>query len=113
MIIKVKKKMFFVISDSQIDCKLQIYFPWNCFSWLVQEEPGSSYCSLRVLKLTNYKLFIIKFIEGEQKIHEPGFRLSQKLIPHDNHVVTKTKGKSVETPGADCRLSATDRLFRS
>ena len=65
----------------QTGCKLQIWFPWNCFSWLIQEVPGCSDCSLRVLKSTNYKLFIIKFIEGEQKIHEPGFRPSGNWYP--------------------------------
>ena len=65
-----------VFRKYQRGCKLQICFPWNCFSWLVQEEPGSSDCSLHVLKFTNYKMFLIKFIEGEQKIHEPGLRPS-------------------------------------
>ena len=63
-------KIFF--SLYQTGCKL----PWNCFSCLVQEEPGRSGCSLSVLKFINHKLFIIKFIEGEQKIHRPGFRPS-------------------------------------
>ena len=51
--------MFFVISD-----RLQVanLFPVKLFlfSCLVQEEPGSSDCSLCVLKFTNHKLFIIK-----------------------------------------------------
>ena len=68
MIVIMKNKLCFVISD-----RLQVanLFPVNL---LVQEEPGSSDCRLHVLKFTNHKLFIIKFIEGEQKINQPGFR---------------------------------------
>ena len=86
-----------VFHKYQTGCKLQICFLWNCFSWLVQEEPGSSDCSLRVLKFTNYKLFIIKFIEGEQKVHEPGFRPSGNWYTMISMLSLKQKGKSVES----------------
>ena len=56
--------MFFVISD-----RLQVanFFPWNCFSRLVHEEPGSSVWGLRGLELINYKLFIIKLMKENKR----------------------------------------------
>ena len=84
-------KIFF--SLYQTGCKL----PWNCFSCLVQEEPGRSGCSLSVLKFTNHKLFIIKFIEGEQKIHRPGFRPSCNWYPMKTMLSLKQRVNRLES----------------
>ena len=67
MIIIMKKKLFIVISD-----RLQVadLFPVKLFLLFSTRRARSSDCSLRVSKFTNHKLFIVKFIEGEQKMNQ-------------------------------------------
>ena len=53
----------------QTGCKL----PWNCFSCLVQEEPGRSGCSLSVLKFTNHKLLSSSSLKENKRFIDQAF----------------------------------------